>query len=1012
MNRSALVKELKALCGEAIAEEIFRLSAALPDPSFFILNALRIAERAGAEDVTSVLLSKDTRSLLVPLLSSSQFLTGLLVKQPECFRWLFIEGAWRVSLSLTELQEEISGALGQEEGEGEVGRILRRVRDREILRVAVRDLSGLAKVEETTASLSDLAEAALSGASSFACSYYRRHFGRPLFKDEGNEEGECGFCVLALGKFGGRELNFSSDIDIMYIYESAWGTVEGERGEVEGARKETSLHHYFIKVAEMVTRLIGEITEDGMVFRVDLRLRPDGSRGPLANSLRGLESYYESWGQTWERAALIKIRPVAGDLSLGERAIKMLTPFVYRKYLDFEAIDEVKDLKKRIDISLKVKMGNMWDVKLGDGGIREIEFFIQAHQLIFGGKHPEIRERNALKALVALRDSGYISSVEGEEVATAYRFLRNLEHRIQMLGGMQTQLLPEGKDLEKVSYLMGFSSLDDFTREMEKVRKTVSVLFGKLFVSDKDEREIDVDPEVISLLYGDIPSEKGESILASMGFRDTPGALENLEYLRKGPPFSRLTDRARKYLRTFAPVILSKASRAADPDMALANTETFIQAIGARTTFYALLSENPSIIEPLIQLFGSSRFLTRYFVNRPELIDVLLQRGQSALFKDRFQMRAELGEELVLAEGIEEELGILRRYRNEEFLRVGIHTLGGNLSLEELSVQLSALAEVSMGFALFLAGREVEKRYGIPSYQEEGETKESRISVLALGKFGGEELNFHSDLDILFIFSHMGETRAEGEGKEEKKSISNQEYFARLAQRFISNLSTITKEGFVYKVDMRLRPSGTAGPLVTSYDAFRQYYLENAWLFEKQALIRARPVAGDREFGKEVLSWINRFVYESPPPEELGEKIREIRSRMEKELGKEREGFYNVKFGKGGLIDVEFLTQYLQILKGKDNPPVRTPNTLKALYELKREGTLDNGDFQVLNGGYRFLREIEVRLRLLHDTSVERFLPDDRGLKLLHYESVEEFETEYRKKTGAIREVYEKILGG
>jgi len=306
----------------------------------------------------------------------------------------------------------------------------------------------------------------------------------------------------------------------------------------------------------------------------------------------------------------------------------------------------------------------------------------------------------------------------------------------------------------------------------------------------------------------------------------------------------------------------------------------------------------------------------------------------------------------------------------------------------------------------------MEKKYGTPSYQEEGEMKESCMSVIALGKFGGEELNFHSDLDILFIFSHMGETVVEEREKGEKRCISNQEYFARLAQRFISNLPTITKEGFVYKVDMRLRPSGTAGPLVTSFDAFRQYYLQNAWLFEKQALIRARPVAGDREFGKEVVTWINRFVYESPIPDDLGEKIRELRSRMEKELGKEREGVYNVKFGKGGLIDVEFLTQYLQILTGKDNPSVRSPNTLKALYELKKEGALNEGDFEVVNGGYRFLREIEVRLRLLHDTSVERFQPDDRGLKLLHYESVSEFEKEYREKTGAIREVYEKILGG
>ncbi len=1008
MSPPSIERELKLLCGEEELKEILKAAGTTPDPDFFLLYFLKVAEAVGGTAICSLFLTGKGKRLLLPLLSSSRYVSEILIRRPELFQWLFLQENYATPLELDELLEEITDRIGLMEEEQEASRFLRSVRDREILRIAIRDLSGLAEVEETGTSLSDLAEATLCGAVSFACSHFSGRYGRPVYMDEGGNERECGYCVLALGKFGGRELNFSSDIDIMYIYESDRGTTHGTSGG-DGV----TLHQFFIKVSEMVTRLIGEITEEGIVFRVDLRLRPDGTRGPLANSIRGLESYYEAWGQTWERAVLIKGRPVAGDRQVGDRALNILTPFVYRKYLDFVAIDEVKELKKRIDITLKLRLGDKWDVKLGEGGIREIEFFIQAHQLIFGGKHPEIREKNTLKGLAALRSTNFISPREAEEIAVAYRFLRNLEHRVQMLGGFQTQRLPEGPDLFKIAYMMGFNSMEEFEKELERVKSRVRSVFGKLFAGDKEEGVGDVKPEVISLLYGDIPEEKRKEVLSSMGFLNPTGVLENLEHLRYGPQFSRLSERARKYLRSIAPVVLSEAAKTPDPDMALGNIEAFLQAIGARTTFYALLSENPSILSPLVQLFGSSQYLSRYFVNHPELVDVLLQRGQSLIFKDRSTMRAELGEALVMAEDYEDELAILRRYRNEEFLRIGIHTLGENLSLEELSVELSALAEVTMGYALYLAMREVGNKYGVPMYEEGGERKESRFAVLALGKFGGEELNFHSDLDIIFIFSHTGETDTgiEGEGPERRK-VSNQEFFARVAQRFISVLSTVTREGHVYKVDMRMRPSGSAGPLVTSFDSFKKYYSENAWIFEKQALLKSRFAAGDRELGKEISSWISRFLYYEPPPDDLRARVGELRERMEKELGKERNGYYNVKFGKGGLIDVEFLVQFLQLLHGETHRGVRTQNTLKALFEFNRAGVLSDEEFSILNEGYRFLRQIEVSLRLVHDTSVERFQPDDRGLMLLQFSSLEEFHENYVQVTAGIRSCYEKFLKG
>lgn len=1012
MSGKAHLKELQRVWGEEIYSHVLRLSSGVPDPDLFVLNFLKMAESLGPGETEGIILSEKTGKLLLPLLACSEYLTDLLARYPEYIPWLFSEDNVSKPLDGQQLKEEIIDATGQFTEEPPVSKFLRKIKAREILRIALRDLGGISEMEETTRGLSDLAEAALGGATQFALSTLIKRFGTPIVEDEGKEKRECPFCILALGKFGGMELNFSSDIDIMYLYESNGSTTEPAAGGESAAGGGITLHQFFIKAAEVVTRLIGEVTEDGFVFRVDLRLRPDGSRGPLANSMRALETYYESWGQTWERAALIKARPASGSRDLGDRIIRMLKPFVYRKYLDFVTVEEVKELKNRIDLSLKVKRDHLWDVKLGEGGIREIEFIIQSHQLIFGGKNPRIREVNTMKALAALRQEGYLSPGEEELLAAAYRFLRNLEHRIQMLRGMQTQMLPGDEDLHKVAYLMGFHDSKEFLRELGAKRKEVRSIFEKLFAEEKEEEDVDVAPEVIGLLYGEMAPDDSEAALEKMGFADPRSASGNLELLRSGPQSSRVTQRARNYLRKIAPLLLSKVVLTPDPDMALSNIDNLIRSIGARTTFYALLSENPRVIEPLVQLFGSSPYLSGYFINNLDLLDVLLRKGHSAIIKNKGEMRKELGEKLVMAEHFEDELGILRRYRNEEFLRIGIHKLGGNLSLEEFSFQLSALAEVTMGFTLFLARREVAKKYGIPTYSgEDGNWKEASFIVVGMGKLGGEELNFHSDLDIIFIYSHMGETDVSFDGKPGKRrKITNHEFFAKVAQRFISNLSTVTKEGYVYKVDMRLRPSGSAGPLVTSFSAFKNYFTKDARLWERQALIKARVVVDEKDFGKEVQRWISSYTYESPVPDTVQADISDIRNRMEKELGKERDGFLNLKFGRGGLVEVEFLTQFLQLVYGGRLPALRTQNTLKALFELLRGKILGEEEFRILDEGYRFLREIEISLRLVHDGSVERFLVDDRAIRLLNMPSLEEFQLKYNTMTGNVREVYRKFL--
>jgi len=474
--------------------------------------------------------------------------------------------------------------------------------------------------------------------------------------------------------------------------------------------------------------------------------------------------------------------------------------------------------------------------------------------------------------------------------------------------------------------------------------------------------------------------------------------------LRDGPPFTRMPARARRYLGKIAPLILSRVVRSPDPDMALHHTERFLSAIGARTMFYALLFENRPVIDVLVRLFGSSRFLSGYLLRYPELLDTFLRKDLPPLVKTKSDLRRELGETLAACADYEQELDELRRFKNMEMLRIGMNDLAGNLSLEEGMFQLSALAEVLLSYALVLARRATMRRFGVPMVTGDGgKAREAEFCVLGMGKLGAEELSYHSDLDIIFLYSGAGETvPSPGPDPAEFRKVSNHEYFAKVAQRLISILTTVTREGYVYHLDTRLRPSGNAGPLVSSLAAFERYHEQSAHLWERQALLRCRFVAGDRQFGKRVEEKVARFIFDRPLPPETPAEINRLRKRMEMELGKERQDRRNLKVGRGGIVDVEFAVQYLQLVHGPGNRSLRVRPTLSALYEFRRANILSGDDFQAMDEGYRFLRALEVSLRLSHDASIEQFdparLPPDQ-------------QEQYLRETETIRRIYLKILG-
>ncbi len=985
---------------ESVWEALFAGARAAPDPTLYFLNLSKLCDSLPPEELARAYARPENPPVLGALLGGSESVPEQLARRRDVFSFLFLEGGVAEAGAPDSLLSEAMGLADQCGTEGEMQAALRHLRHRELARIAARDLAGLATLPEVMAELSALASASLAGAVRFARRHLSERYGAAVIETVGGARRECGFVVLGMGKLGGHELNFSSDIDLLYLYETELGMTEGGKGN-----EQVPLHQYFVRLCEAITRIISEVTEDGFVFRVDLRLRPDGMKGELANSLRSAEIYYESWGQTWERGAMIKARPVAGDFWVGEGFLRIITPFVYRKYLDFTSLEEIKEMKDRIDLASSRARKHERDLKLGAGGIREIEFFAQAHQLIYGGKNPDLRLRGTADALRSLVRAGIVSQEECDTLERAYGFLRSLEHRIQVFQDRQTHVLPQKQeDLLRLARTMNLPDAAALLSTVDRHTGNVRAIYNRLFRGPTEEAGPEIAPEVFAVLDPETEEEELADRISALGFADQAAARRNVGMLRDGPAFTRMPARARRYLGKIAPLILSRVLRSPDPDMALGHTERFLSAVGARTMFYALLFENRAVIDVLVRLFGSSRFLSGYLLRHPELMDTFLRKDLALLVKTKSEMRRELGEALAACADFEQELDELRRFKNMETLRIGMNDLSGNLSLEEGMFQLSALAEVLLSYALVLARRETGKKFGLPMVTgEEGKSVEAEFCVLGMGKLGAEELSYHSDLDIIFLYSGAGETAPlPGRDFAEFRKVSNHEYFAKVAQRLISILTTATREGYVYHLDTRLRPSGNAGPLVSSLAAFERYHEQSAQLWERQALLKCRFVAGERNFGKQAEEMASRFIFDRPLPPDTPGEINRLRKRMERELGKERQHRRNLKVGRGGIVDVEFAVQYLQLVHGPGNRALRARATLTALYELLRANVLCEDDFRAMDEGYRFLRALEVSLRLSHDASIEQFDPSRLPA---------EQENRYHRETETVRRIYLKILG-
>jgi [glutamine synthetase] adenylyltransferase / [glutamine synthetase]-adenylyl-L-tyrosine phosphorylase len=1020
-NLELLAASLGPENGRALFAPILAELAGSANPDMALNHLERFATAlADVTQLTSLCRTRhEVLRSLVTVFGASRFLSTFLIASAADGLACLAEPDYLMRPSgKAALREKLELMMEGEPEEQAFFRTLRIFRKRELLRIGLRDLLGKADLQETVTELSDLAEVCLQTAYERADAELTRRYGRPLIEGPDGSRAPAGFAVIAMGKLGGRELNFSSDVDLMYVY-TADGETEGSRNAAGVTANRITNHQYFIKLAEKLTAAIGKKTEDGFVFRVDLRLRPEGQGGPLAQSLGGYEIYYESWGQTWERAALIKARPVAGDDAVGREFLERITPFVYRKYLDYSAIVEIRDMKQKINKDVEQKGRAHRDVKLGYGGIREIEFVIQALQLLYGGRDRSLRGRSTLKALHVLSQKSLITYEEHEALARAYVFLRTVEHRIQILDDLQTQTLPTDEEgLHALARRAGYRGrgneaellLRDHAGHTRKVRR----IFDELFAFTGEETP-DNGPagDYGRLLDPETTEQEAVSLLGKLGFRDPGKAYRNLLLLREGPAFVHQTPRGRRFFGEIFPALFQEIVASPDPDMALNHLESFLAAQGSWESFQSLMKLDASAFKVLIAVFANSEYLSRMLVGRPVLLQNLLESRRAFGPGVCGRYAKELAGALEQGGDIAEKLDALRRFKHQEEIRLGMADLLNQARQTTVSRDLSKLAEICLGAALDLAAEETGRRYGKPGVRGP-ESGTGGLAIIGMGKLGGRELTYGSDLDILFLYSGHGAPST-------PTTLSPFEYFSKVAEKTITYLSALTREGFVFRVDPRLRPTGSKGPLVQSLDAFQNYFAAQAETWELQALLRARFVAGDRAVGRAFAADLRDLVFRDQDASVLARDILEMRKRMEDELGKEDGVRFNIKQGSGGIVDIEFLVQYLQLLHGKAHRGLGVPGTYNALRALRRGRLLDDASYQILARAYLFLRHLESRLRIVANQATSMLSRDPAALSQLARrmgyqddasKAGEKLLRDYELITGQVRLVFKATLKG
>lgn len=918
-------------------------------------------QKARATDIPFDPESEGAR-LLNAAFAFSNFVAGSCIHHPDMALGLVDSGELlapydddRMALTLNSRFQSMAGT-GPDDALSDllaaVKPVLRTFRRREMVRIAVRDLTGRGSLDETMADLSALARAAIDGVLELLYVGQCAADGVPR-DSQGNRQRPV---VLGMGKLGAGELNFSSDVDLIFTFPSG--------GQTEGGKAPVANASFFTRLCRHLIQAIGETTPDGFVFRVDTRLRPYGDGGPLAMNFDHMEDYYQHQGREWERYALIKADVVAGDREAGRALLRRLRPFVYRRYLDFGVFESLREMKRKI--SAEVRRKNLHDnIKLGSGGIREIEFFGQMFQLIRGGVLPALQKPAIQSVLVALGREGFVPPAVCRELTAAYRFLRTTEHRLQEFDDRQTHALPSNPaDRLRLARAMGCDSWEKFQETLDGHRHTVRIHFDGLLEADSGSsgsggREATRLAEAWSVAES---NDERRRLLEAAGFPDSATAAGLLEAFDAEPATRALSSAGRRRLKKLIPRLLEAAAGCDDPATVLQRVLQLLKCIQQRISYLSLLIEYPTALTHLIRLVGASPWIAAFLSRHPVLLDELLDPRTLYAPPGPEALRTELEHKLAAVpdDDLEYQIEALCIFRQVNTLKVAASDITSTLPLMKVSDHLSWIAEAILDKVVEISWTHLVEKHGRPTCTLDGQVCQRGFAVIGYGKLGGFELGYGSDLDLVFLH-----TADPGETIGGPRPIDNAHFFARLGQRVVHMLSTHTAAGMLYETDMRLRPSGASGLLVSQIKSFEAYQSNNAWTWEHQALIRARPITGDTEL-REAFSAIRcRILRRKRDPATLKAAVRDMRERMRESRLDVRSGQIDIKEEAGAMVDIEFLVQYLVLQHAADHPELtRWTDNVRLLQALAETGILEPTAAYRLRQAYLIYRAVAHRLNL------------------------------------------------
>ncbi|MEM1398709.1 MAG: bifunctional [glutamine synthetase] adenylyltransferase/[glutamine synthetase]-adenylyl-L-tyrosine phosphorylase [Pseudomonadota bacterium] len=880
------------------------------------------------------------RAMLASLFGNSPHLTEAALRNFGTVRQCWDDGP---ESAIDDILSTVVNSAGEERSTEKLMADLRIAKQRVGLAIALADISGTWPLESVTSTLSRLADTCLQTAISCLLRQADKR-GDIDLSNPADPQTDCGYVVLAMGKLGARELNYSSDIDLIVLF---------NQEKVRSPRPER-LPQTFQRITRDLVRIMEERTAEGYVFRTDLRLRPDPGSTPIALNCTTAELYYASLARTWERAAMIKARPCAGDIAEGHRFLSEISPFVWRVSLDFAVVEEISDMRARVATraAKRTRQAGGYDVKLGPGGIRDIEFFVQTQQLTFGGREIPLRTPKTLDGLQALADSGRVGQPVADGLARAYRTWRTVEHRLQMVDDRQTHVMPtKPSDIDRIATFLGHDSRTSMEESLASTRGLVEQTVASYFGGSSSEAKLGMSFE------GADPDPDTLEELRTLGFEEPERIFGLINGWMRGRARATRTDRGRQLLAQLAPSLVRRLTETGDPIATLARWDRFISGLPAGIQLFSLLAAHEELIGLLTELLSAAPIIADGLANRPDQLDALLLPDFLTQLPSADDLAADLATALSVSRHYEESLSIIRRWMNDQRLRTAVHLLRDPSNNTSCMAFLSRAVETALSTLLPLVARDFAATHG--------RIKGGGLAVIALGKLGSGEMDIGSDLDLILVFD-APKTDAKSDGE---KPLNSGVYFARLTQRFITAMTAPMKVGTLFELDMRLRPSGNAGPLATSLESFTKYQSDDAWTWEHLALTRARVIAGPEELVERLQSEITSVLRRARDKEKTRTDILDMRARIAAQFG--TEDVWDVKYARGGLMDIGFISQYFQLIHGADQPDLLHASTTEALRRLGQTGIAPADQVDRLIAGLTLCLRIQAYLRVTVGRQIE-----------------------------------------